>query len=89
MPEIVGQLTWQSARDRYARQIFRYAIATGKAEVDPVPNLRGVLKAKPKGHHAVITVDELPAFLATFQNIEGCMYTPARIMFTCFRRYLW
>ena len=62
-------------------QIFRYAIATGKADTDPVPHLRGALKATSKGHHAAITVDELPEFLQTFKKIEGRMYPTTRIMF--------
>jgi integrase len=62
-------------------QIFRYAIACGKAEIDPVPSLRGALKQTAKGHHAAITPDELPEFLRAFEKIEGRMYAPTRIMF--------
>jgi hypothetical protein len=45
---------------QFSGQIFRYAIATGRAEIDPVPSLRGALKARAKGHHPAITPDELP-----------------------------
>jgi len=38
-----------------AGQIFRYAIATGKAERDPSPDLKGALKAPAKRHFAAIT----------------------------------
>jgi integrase len=31
---------------QFSGQVFRYAIATGRAEVDPVPSLRGALKAR-------------------------------------------
>ena len=36
-------------------QIFRYAIATGRAERDPSPDLRGALPAVKQTHHAAIT----------------------------------
>jgi integrase len=36
-------------------QIFRYAIATGRAERDPSPDLRGALPAVKQSHHAAIT----------------------------------
>jgi hypothetical protein len=46
---------------QFSGQVFRYAIATGRAEVDPIPHLRGALKARAKGHHPAITPDELPS----------------------------
>ena len=36
-------------------QVFRYAIATGRAERDPAADLRGALKTKKTRHHAAIT----------------------------------
>ncbi|PSJ16336.1 tyrosine-type recombinase/integrase, partial [Nitrosomonas supralitoralis] len=36
-------------------QIFRYAIATGRAERDPSPDLRGALPTVKQSHHAAIT----------------------------------
>lgn len=36
-------------------QIFRYAIATGRAERDPSPDLRGALPSVKQTHHAAIT----------------------------------
>jgi integrase len=62
-------------------QIFRYAVATGVAEYDPVPALRGALKPAAKGHHAAITPDELPDFIRAFEKIEGRMYVPTKVMF--------
>jgi integrase len=38
-----------------AGQVFRYAIATGRAERDPSADLRGALKVHIKKHHAAIT----------------------------------
>jgi len=38
-----------------AGQVFRYAVATGRAERDPSADLKGALKSKTKKHHAAIT----------------------------------
>lgn len=76
-----GALDMAKRQSQVCGQIFRYAIACGKAEIDPVPSLRGALKQTAKGHHAAITPDELPAFLQAFEKIEGRMYAPTRIMF--------
>ena len=35
-------------------QVMRYAVATGRAEIDPTPSLRGALKPKMVKHHAAI-----------------------------------
>ncbi|WP_246542226.1 tyrosine-type recombinase/integrase [Collimonas antrihumi] len=87
MLDVLRQIEKRGAVDMAKRQgqvcgqIFRYAIASGKAEIDPVPSLRGALKETSKGHHAAITPDELPEFLRAFEKIEGRMYAPTRIMF--------
>jgi integrase len=36
-------------------QVFRYAVATGRAERDPAADLKGALPPYKKGHHAAIT----------------------------------
>lgn len=61
-------------------QIFRYAIASGLAKYNPVPDLRGALKPRLKGHHAAITPDELPEFLRALEKNEVRMYIPTRIL---------
>jgi integrase len=87
MLDVLRQIEKRGAVDMAKRQgqvcgqIFRYAIATGRAETDPVPHLRGALKATAKGHHAAITPDELPDFIRAFEAIEGRMYPPTRVMF--------
>ena len=40
---------------QYCGQIFRYAIATGRAERDPAADLRGALKPHKAQHHAAVT----------------------------------
>lgn len=87
MLDVLRQIEKRGAVDMAKRQgqvcgqIFRYAIASGKAEIDPVPSLRGALKATAKGHHAAITADDLPEFIRAFQEIEGRMYLPTKVMF--------
>jgi integrase len=87
MLDVLRQIEKRGAVDMAKRQgqvcgqIFRFAIAEGKAEFDPVPSLRGALKAKTKGHHAAITADELPEFMRAFLKIEGRMYIPTKVMF--------
>lgn len=76
-----GALDMAKRQGQVCGQIFRYAIASGKAEIDPIPSLRGALKATSKGHHAAITPDELPAFMRAFGKIEGRMFVPTKVMF--------
>ncbi|MFC0131406.1 integrase [Massilia eurypsychrophila] len=76
-----GALDMAKRQGQVCGQIFRYAIACGKADVDPVPSLRGALKPSSNGTHAAITADELPEFLRAFEKIEGRMFTPTRVMF--------
>lgn len=76
-----GAVEMAKRQGQVCGQIFRYAIACGKANNDPVPNLRGALKITAKGHHAAITADDLPDFMHAFQKIEGRMYTPTKVMF--------
>lgn len=53
-------------------QIFRYAVATGRATRDPSFDLRGALKAAPRvKHRASLKADELPAFLARLGRYNG------------------
>ncbi|ABR91695.1 prophage integrase [Janthinobacterium sp. Marseille] len=61
-------------------QIFRYAIACGIAENDPVPALRGALKPRIKGVHAAILVAELPEFLETLNHNKARMFPVTRIL---------
>lgn len=44
--------------------VMRYAVATGKAKYNPVPDLGAAMKAKPKDKHFnALTLDNLPAFM--------------------------
>jgi integrase len=84
--DVLRQIEKRGAVDMAKRQaqvcgqIFRYAVATGVAEFDPVPSLRGALKQTAKGHHAAITPDELPEFLRILEKNEVHMSAPTRIL---------
>lgn len=86
MLDVLRQIEKRGALDMAKRQgqvcsrIFRYAIASGKVEFDPVPSLRDALKSTEGGHHAAITPDELPEFLRTLEKNEGRMFPPTRIL---------
>jgi len=76
-----GAVDMAKRQGQVCSQIFRFAIAEGKAEFDPIPSLRGALKAYPKGNHASITINDLAEFLSEFKKIEGRMYITTRVMF--------
>ena len=56
-------------------QIFMYAIATGRAERNPVPDLRGALKTPVTKHHAFLKAGDLPEFLKKLEDYDGCLQT--------------
>jgi integrase len=76
-----GALDMAKRQGQVCGRVFRYAIASGKLDNDPVPSLRGALKPTSGGHHAAITPDDLPEFLRAFAKIEGRMYLPTKVMF--------
>jgi len=53
--EARGAVDMASRARQTAGQVFRYAVATGRAERDPSADLRGALKARKKKHYAAIT----------------------------------
>lgn len=84
--DVLRQIEKRGALDMAKRQgqvcsrVFCFAIACGKAKFDPVPSLRDALKSTEGGHHAAITVDELPEFLRTLGKSEARMFLPTRIL---------
>lgn len=54
-------------------QIFMYAIATGRAERNPVNDLRGALKAPVVRHRAYLREAELPTFLERLSSYVGTL----------------
>lgn len=55
-----------------AGQVFRYAVATGRAERDPSADLRGALPPTSKKHHAAITdPQEVACLLRAIDGYQG------------------
>ena len=52
-------------------QVFMYAIATGRAERNPVPDLRGAIRTPVVGHYAYLKESELPEFLKNLESYDG------------------
>jgi integrase len=55
-------------------QIFRYAVATGRAESDPARDLKGALKPFKRGHFAALDSKELPEFLAVLNKNDARLF---------------
>lgn len=75
-----GALDVAKRQKQICGQIFCFAIATGRAEYNPVPSLLDAMKPRQCGHHAAIGVSELPTFLKALQRNEARMYLPNRIL---------
>lgn len=56
---------------RYASEIFRYAIATGRAERDWAADLKGAVVQKPVEHYAALPRDQLGKLLVDIDNYDG------------------
>jgi len=56
-------------------QVFMYAIATGRAERNPVPDLRGALKTPVITHRAYLKAADLPEFLQRLAAYDGHIQT--------------
>lgn len=52
-------------------QIFRYAIATGRAEYNPSSDLRGALKTPTKTNYSHLKESELPEFFSKLEDYDG------------------
>jgi len=61
-------------------QIFRYAIATGYAQNDPTPHLRGALKPIQQRHHAsIIDPKKIGELLRAIHSYEGFFVTKSAL----------
>ena len=52
-------------------QIFMYAISTGRAERNPVPDLQGALKTPVQKNRAYLKANELPEYLKKLEAFDG------------------
>src|SRR5690606_29183950 len=57
-------------------QVMRYAIATGRADRNPVADLKGALPPAPEKHHAAITdVGDIGGLLRAIDGYQGSQVT--------------
>lgn len=56
---------------QWCSAIFRYAVATLRADMDPAGALRGALVRKKVEHHKPLTRADLPDFLAAIDSLGG------------------
>lgn len=59
-------------------EIFRYAIATGKALRDPSQDIKEALMPVRKEHFAALDVQELPEFIAALERNDARLYQSTR-----------
>ncbi|WP_330983225.1 MULTISPECIES: tyrosine-type recombinase/integrase [Enterobacterales] len=57
------------------RQIFTYAVITGRAEVNPVVDLASALKAPKQKHFPHLNAEQLPEFLRALNDYSGSIVT--------------
>ncbi|MFW4073138.1 tyrosine-type recombinase/integrase [Klebsiella pneumoniae] len=57
------------------RQIFTYAIITGRAEHNPVSDLAGALKSPKQQHYPHLLLDQIPDFLRALSEYSGSTIT--------------
>jgi integrase len=57
------------------RQIFTYAVITGRAEHNPVVDLASTLKAPKQKHFPHLSVEQIPDFLRALNDYSGSVVT--------------
>jgi integrase len=62
-------------------QVFRYAIATGRAERDISADLRGALITRKKVHNPILKENEIPEFLEKLKKYDGDLQTKLALKF--------
>jgi hypothetical protein len=89
-PEVLAMLRAVEARGaletarrtmQITGQIFMYAIATGRAERNPVPDLKGALKTPVTKHHSFLKANDLPPFLKNLDTYDGSLQTKLALRF--------
>lgn len=56
-------------------QVFRYAIQTERAELNPAANLSSVVKGRAKTNYARLTEKELPELMGKIRSYDGALMT--------------
>ncbi len=76
-----GALDMAMRLGQAAGQIFRYAVATGRADRNPIVDLRGALKPPVRKHMAYLKEHDLPEFLAKLDAYDGSFQTKLALKF--------
>ena len=78
--EVRGVLETARRAKQYSGRVFRYAVATGRAERDPSPDLRGALPPARDKHHASITEPKaIGELLRAIEGYQGAFVTKAAL----------
>jgi integrase len=80
---VEGNGTLETARRvmQICGQVFMYAIATGRAERNPVPDLRGAIKTPVVKHHPFLKAIDLPQYLKSLEIYDGNLQTKIALRF--------
>jgi integrase len=80
---LIGKVeTVHRLKQRYG-QVFRYAIAPGRAESDPTPDLRGALStAKTRSHAAITDPAKIGDLLRAMDGYQGSFVTRCALRLT-------
>ncbi|MGH8183250.1 MAG: tyrosine-type recombinase/integrase [Rhodanobacteraceae bacterium] len=80
--ESLGKLETTQRLKQVCGQVFRYAVATGRAERDPTGDLRGALKTIKTRHHASITdPTKVGELLRTIDGFTGSLVVACALKF--------
>ena len=83
--EALGTLETAHRVKQLIGQVFRYAVATGKARRDPTPDLRGALPPAKKQHFAAITEPTEVAFLLrAMEDYRGAVETRTALFLSAY-----
>ena len=81
--ESAGKLETVHRLKQRCGQVFRYAIATGRAERDPTPDLRGALEThKPRSHSALTDPAKVGDLLRAMDSYQGTFTTLCALRLT-------
>lgn len=89
-PELLAVLRKIEARGAFemskksmqlAGQVFRFGVATGQAERDPTPDLKGALKTRKAKHMARISEADLPDLMRKIAAYDGEFQTRLALQF--------
>lgn len=69
--EARGSLVEAARVRRWCSQLFRYAIATGRASTDPAAHLRGAIKTRPVKSYPALSRKDLPDFQRKLAEYSG------------------